>query len=50
MATTEHAIDLTNEETGHLNMLFQFEHMDLDRDPHSMSAKWAPEALGPAAT
>jgi oligo-1,6-glucosidase len=41
MATTEHAIDLTNEETGHLNMLFQFEHMDLDRDPHSMSAKWA---------
>ncbi len=41
MATTEHAIDLTNEETGHLNMLFQFEHMDLDRDPDSMSAKWA---------
>ena len=41
MATTEHAIDLTNEETGHLNMLFQFEHMDLDRDPGSMSAKWA---------
>ena len=40
MATTEHAIDLTNEETGHLNMLFQFEHMDLDRDPDSMSAKW----------
>jgi oligo-1,6-glucosidase len=41
MATTEHAIDLTHEETGHLNMLFQFEHMDLDRDPGSMSAKWA---------
>jgi oligo-1,6-glucosidase len=41
MATPEHAIDLTNEETGHLNMLFQFEHMDLDRDPGSMSAKWA---------
>ena len=35
MATTEHAIDLTNEETGHLNMVFQFEHMDLDRDPGS---------------
>jgi oligo-1,6-glucosidase len=30
MATTEHALDITNEETGHLNMLFQFEHMDLD--------------------
>ena len=41
MATTEHAIDLTNEETGHLNMLFQFEHMDLDRDPGGMSAKWS---------
>jgi oligo-1,6-glucosidase len=41
MATPEHAIDLTNEETGHLNMLFQFEHMDLDRDPDSISAKWA---------
>jgi oligo-1,6-glucosidase len=41
MATPEHAIDLTNEETGHLNMLFQFEHMDLDRDRDSMSAKWA---------
>jgi oligo-1,6-glucosidase len=41
MATPEHAIDLTNEETGHLNMLFQFEHMDLDRAPNSMSAKWA---------
>jgi oligo-1,6-glucosidase len=41
MATTEHAIDLTNEETGHLNMLFQFEHMDLDRVPGGMSAKWS---------
>ncbi|HEY3060011.1 MAG TPA: alpha-glucosidase [Chloroflexota bacterium] len=30
LATTEHAIDITNEDTGHLNMLFQFEHMDLD--------------------
>ena len=48
MATTEHAVDLTNEETGHLNMLFQFEHMDLDSDPDSMSAKWALQALGPA--
>jgi hypothetical protein len=27
--TTEHAVDLTHEETGSLDMLFQFEHMDL---------------------
>jgi oligo-1,6-glucosidase len=39
LTTTEHAIDITNEETGHLNMLFQFEHMDLDRDPAG-SSKW----------
>ncbi len=32
MATTEHAIELTNPESGPLNMLFQFEHMDLERD------------------
>ena len=32
LVTTEHAVDITNEETGHLNMLFQFEHMDLDVD------------------
>jgi oligo-1,6-glucosidase len=30
MVTTEHAIDITHEETGHLNMLFQFEHVELD--------------------
>jgi oligo-1,6-glucosidase len=30
LVTTEHAVDITNEETGHLNMLFQFEHMDID--------------------
>ncbi len=29
--TTEHALDITQEEGGSLNMLFQFEHMDLDR-------------------
>jgi oligo-1,6-glucosidase len=40
LATTEHAIDITHEETGHLNMLFQFEHMDLDRDRASLSSKW----------
>jgi oligo-1,6-glucosidase len=41
MATTEHAIDITHEDTGKLNMLFQFEHVDLDRDRRSgMSGKW----------
>lgn len=40
MATTEHAVDLTHAETGPLNMLFQFEHMDLDREPGSLTGKW----------
>ena len=40
MATTEHAIDLTDAEHGPLNMLFQFEHMDLDREPGSLTGKW----------
>lgn len=35
MLTTEHGIALTHEETGHLNMLFQFEHMVIDEDPNS---------------
>ena len=30
--TTQHAIDMTNEETGALKMVFQFEHMDIDGD------------------
>jgi oligo-1,6-glucosidase len=29
---TSQAVEITNEETGALNMLFQFEHMDIDRD------------------
>ncbi|HEY5894442.1 MAG TPA: alpha-glucosidase [Chthoniobacterales bacterium] len=40
MATTEHAIDITHEETGHLNMLFQFEHVELDMEPGNMLGKW----------
>ena len=40
LVTTEHAIDITHEETGHLNMLFQFEHMDLDTDWDAAS-KWS---------
>ncbi|HEY5895622.1 MAG TPA: alpha-glucosidase [Chthoniobacterales bacterium] len=38
MATTEHAVDITHEESGHLNMLFQFEHVDLDTE--AGSPKW----------
>lgn len=33
LVTTEHGIALTHEETGSLNMLFQFEHMTIDEDP-----------------
>jgi oligo-1,6-glucosidase len=36
--TTEHAAELTDRETGPLNMVFQFEHMDLDRDPRTRLA------------
>jgi oligo-1,6-glucosidase len=38
--TTEHAIDITHEERGSLNMLFQFEHMDLDKVAGSALGKW----------
>ena len=42
--TTQNAIDITNEETGALNMVFQFEHMGLDAAPGGSSresiAKW----------
>ncbi|MDQ2695619.1 MAG: alpha-glucosidase, partial [Pseudomonadota bacterium] len=40
MTTTEHALDITHEDTGHLNMLFQFEHMDLDKDRSSALSRW----------
>ncbi|WP_305082319.1 glycoside hydrolase family 13 protein [Oscillatoria sp. FACHB-1407] len=33
MVTTEHGIAITHAETGHLNMVFQFEHMNIDEDP-----------------
>jgi oligo-1,6-glucosidase len=32
-ATTAQAVELTNPETGPLNMVFQFEHMNLDAEP-----------------
>jgi len=39
--TTEHAVDLAHEETGSLDMLFQFEHMDLaPRDTLAKVGKW----------
>lgn len=41
MATTERAIAITHEQTGALNMLFQFEHMALDSDESRMIGKWA---------
>lgn len=39
--TTEHAIQLTNEENGFLNMVFQFEHMSLDQDPNAPSPRYS---------
>ena len=41
LATTEHGIAITHEETGSLSMLFQFEHMDLDKDPASLAPRWS---------
>jgi oligo-1,6-glucosidase len=38
LATTEHGIAITHQETGSLNMLFQFEHVDLDSQPGG--SKW----------
>jgi oligo-1,6-glucosidase len=36
--TTQHAVEITRQETGPLNMVFQFEHVELDKDPHG--SKW----------
>jgi oligo-1,6-glucosidase len=40
--TTEHAVQIT-QETGPLNMMFQFEHVWLDRDPNG--SKWDLKSL-----
>jgi oligo-1,6-glucosidase len=40
LVTPDHAAELTHEEDGVLNMLFQFEHMMLDMDLSSRSAWW----------
>ncbi|HNP88708.1 MAG TPA: alpha-glucosidase [Kouleothrix sp.] len=45
MATTAHAIEITNEATGPLNMLFQFEHMNLDSADGHMLGKWKVKPL-----
>ena len=37
--STQNAIEITNEEQGYLNMLFQFEHMNLDANPSSSSER-----------
>ncbi len=44
-ATPEHGVQLTHEEEGFLNMLFQFEHVDLDADPALGLGKWGLKAL-----
>jgi oligo-1,6-glucosidase len=40
-ATTKQGLEITDEETGSLNMLFQFEHMDLHMIPGHPMGKWA---------
>jgi oligo-1,6-glucosidase len=45
MATTEHAVDITHEEWGALNMLFHFEHVMLDHDRSGKLGKWRPSPL-----
>lgn len=38
--TPEDAISYTNEQTGAMNMVFQFEHMEVDIDPNGTNGKW----------
>jgi oligo-1,6-glucosidase len=45
LATIKQGRELTNPETGALNMLFQFEHMDLDSVGGHMNGKWALKPL-----
>jgi oligo-1,6-glucosidase len=40
--TTQHAVEITHQETGPLNMIFQFEHVELDKDPHGPSGTSKP--------
>jgi oligo-1,6-glucosidase len=41
LATTRQGVEITHPETGALNMLFQFEHMDLDSVGGHVNGKWA---------
>ena len=41
LATTQQGVEITDPETGALDMLFQFEHMDLDSIGGHMLGKWA---------
>ncbi len=41
LVTTEHAVALTHEEAGSLNMLFQFEHLEIDKDSGSDTPNWS---------
>ena len=43
--TIRQGAEITNEATGALNMLFQFEHMDLDSIPGHGEGKWALKKL-----
>ena len=45
LATIEQGRDITNADSGALNMLFQFEHMDLDSVGGHINGKWALKPL-----
>lgn len=45
LATVQQGRDITHPQTGALNMLFQFEHMDLDSVGGHVNGKWARKAL-----
>ncbi len=45
LATPAQGIELTSPQTGALDMLFQFEHMDLDCQPGAGNGKWALKPL-----
>jgi len=45
LATTRQGRDITHPQHGALDMLFQFEHMDLDSEGGHVSGKWVPKPL-----
>ena len=45
LATVQQGRDITHPQTGALNMLFQFEHMDLDSVGGHVNGKWARQPL-----